>query len=495
MPTEILMPALSPTMEEGTLAKWHVREGDEVRTGDVIAEIETDKATMEVEAIDDGRVGKILVAEGTEHVPVNKPIALLLVDGEDVGASSFETRPAAAPQDEGSTPTPHPVEQMAKIAEAIRAVPSQSADRAVEDEDLGERLPEVEEAPAGPQEAPAEPRAEPEIPPGTEMVATTVREALRDAMAEEMRADDRVFLMGEEVGQYQGAYKVSQGLLDEFGERRVIDTPITEYAFAGVGVGAAFAGLKPIVEFMTWNFAMQAIDHIVNSAAKTLYMSGGQMHCPIVFRGPNGAAARVAAQHSQDFSAWYASVPGLKVIAPYTAADAKGLLKAAIRDPSPVIFLENEILYGQSFDVPKLDDFVLPIGKARVAREGSDVTIVSYSRGMAYALDAAKRLAEEGIEAEIIDLRTLRPLDLETVVASVKKTNRIVTVEEGWPICSIGSEICARVALEAFDHLDAPPMKITGADVPMPYAANLEKLALPSVEQVVAAAKAACYRE
>ena len=495
MPTEILMPALSPTMEEGTLAKWHVREGDEVRTGDVIAEIETDKATMEVEAIDDGRVGKILVAEGTEHVPVNKPIALLLVDGEDVGASSFETRPAAAPQDEGSTPTPHPVEQMAKIAEAIRAVPSQSADRAVEDEDLGERLPEIEEAPAGPQEAPAEPRAEPEIPPGTEMVATTVREALRDAMAEEMRADDRVFLMGEEVGQYQGAYKVSQGLLDEFGERRVIDTPITEYAFAGVGVGAAFAGLKPIVEFMTWNFAMQAIDHIVNSAAKTLYMSGGQMHCPIVFRGPNGAAARVAAQHSQDFSAWYASVPGLKVIAPYTAADAKGLLKAAIRDPSPVIFLENEILYGQSFDVPKLDDFVLPIGKARVAREGSDVTIVSYSRGMAYALDAAKRLAEEGIEAEIIDLRTLRPLDLETVVASVKKTNRIVTVEEGWPICSIGSEICARVALEAFDHLDAPPMKITGADVPMPYAANLEKLALPSVEQVVAAAKAACYRE
>ena len=323
----------------------------------------------------------------------------------------------------------------------------------------------------------------------------TVREALRDAMAEEMRADDRVFLMGEEVGQYQGAYKVSQGLLDEFGERRVIDTPITEYAFAGVGVGAAFAGLKPIVEFMTWNFAMQAIDHIVNSAAKTLYMSGGQMHCPIVFRGPNGAAARVAAQHSQDFSAWYASVPGLKVIAPYTAADAKGLLKAAIRDPSPVIFLENEILYGQSFDVPKLEDFVLPIGKARIAREGSDVTIVSYSRGMAYALDAAKRLAEEGIEAEMIDLRTLRPLDLETVVASVKKTNRLVTVEEGWPICSVGTEVCARVALGGFDHLDAPPTKVTGADVPMPYAANLEKLALPSVEHVVAAAKAVCYRE
>jgi pyruvate dehydrogenase E1 component beta subunit len=522
MPTEILMPALSPTMEEGTLAKWHVREGDEVRTGDVIAEIETDKATMEVEAIDDGRVGKILVAEGTEHVPVNQPIALLLTDGEDV-ASSFETRPAAAPQDEGSTPTPHPEEarsavskgeawhpspqpspqrgegdaaRMAKIAEAIRSVP-QSLKGAVEDADLGEAPPEVEEAPAGPQVAPAEPRAEaePEVPPGTEMVTMTVREALRDAMAEEMRADDRVFIMGEEVGQYQGAYKVTQGLLDEFGERRVVDTPITEYAFAGTGVGAAFAGLKPIVEFMTWNFALQAIDHIVNSAAKTLYMSGGQMHCPIVFRGPNGAAARVAAQHSQDFSAWYASVPGLKVIAPYTAADAKGLLKAAIRDPSPVIFLENEILYGQSFEVPKLDDFVLPIGKARVARKGSDVTIVSYSRGMAYALEAAKRLAEEGIEAEVVDLRTLRPLDIDTVIASVRKTNRIVTVEEGWPICSIGSEICARVALEAFDDLDAPPTKISGADVPMPYAANLEKLALPSVEQVVAAVKSVCYRE
>ncbi|MGH6824617.1 pyruvate dehydrogenase complex E1 component subunit beta [Methyloceanibacter sp.] len=504
------MPALSPTMEEGTLAKWHVREGDEVRTGDVIAEIETDKATMEVEAIDDGRVGKILVAEGTEHVPVNKPIALLLVDGED--ASSFETRPAAAPQNEVSTPHPEEARsavskgeaarsaagselmQMAKIAEAIRAVPHEPS-LTREDADLGERPPEVEQAPAGPQVAPAEPRPEAEIPPGTAMVAMTVREALRDAMAEEMRADDRVFVMGEEVGQYQGAYKVTQGLLDEFGERRVVDTPITEYAFAGTGVGAAFAGLKPVVEFMTWNFALQAIDHIVNSAAKTLYMSGGQMHCPIVFRGPNGAAARVAAQHSQDFSAWYASVPGLKVIAPYTAADAKGLLKAAIRDPSPVIFLENEILYGQSFDVPKLEDFVLPIGRARVAREGSDATIVSYSRGMAYALEAAKRLAEEGIKAEVIDLRTLRPLDIDTVLASVRKTNRIVTVEEGWPICSIGSEICARVALEAFDDLDAPPTKISGADVPMPYAANLEKLALPSVEQVVAAVKSVCYRE
>jgi pyruvate dehydrogenase E1 component beta subunit len=343
--------------------------------------------------------------------------------------------------------------------------------------------------------APAEPRREPEVPPGTQMVALTVREALRDAMAEEMRRDPSVFVMGEEVGQYQGAYKVTQGLLDEFGPMRVVDTPITEYGFAGVGVGAAFAGLKPIVEFMTWNFAMQAIDHIINSAAKTLYMSGGKMHCPIVFRGPNGAAARVAAQHSQNFAAWYAHVPGLKVIAPYTAADAKGLLKAAIRDPSPVVFLENEILYGQSFEVPKLTDFVLPIGKARVARAGRHVTIVSFSRGMAYALDAAKHLAEEGIEAEVIDLRTLRPLDMETVLASVRKTNRLVAVEEGWPVCSVASEICASVALEAFDYLDAPPVKVTGADVPMPYAANLEKLALPSVEQVVEAAKSVCYRK
>jgi pyruvate dehydrogenase E1 component beta subunit len=327
------------------------------------------------------------------------------------------------------------------------------------------------------------------------MVSMTVREALRDAMAEEMRRDPSVFVMGEEVAEYQGAYKVTQGLLDEFGPTRVVDTPITEYGFAGVGIGAAFAGLRPIVEFMTWNFAMQAIDHIVNSAAKTLYMSGGKMRCPIVFRGPNGAAARVAAQHSQDYSAWYAQVPGLKVIAPYTAADAKGLLKAAIRDPSPVIFLENEILYGQSFEVPKLDDFVLPIGKARIAREGKDVTIVSYSRGMAYALDAARRLAEEGIDAEVIDLRTLRPLDIDTVVASVKKTNRLVTVEEGWPICSIGSEVAARVTAEAFDYLDAPPTKVTGVDVPMPYAANLEKLALPSVDQAIAAVKSVCYPE
>jgi pyruvate dehydrogenase E1 component beta subunit len=471
MATEILMPALSPTMEEGKLVKWHVGEGDPVRAGDVIAEIETDKATMEVESVDDGHVGKILVAEGTEHVPVNQPIAVLLTDGEGL-----------------STPPRGEVAAQRTAGEATSKPNESVTPSALPTTDLGEAL-------AGPQIAPREPQAEAEVPPGTEMVSMTVREALRDAMAEEMRRDPDVFVMGEEVAEYQGAYKVTQGLLDEFGATRVVDTPITEYGFAGVGVGAAFAGLKPIIEFMTWNFAMQAIDHIVNSAAKTLYMSGGKMRCPIVFRGPNGAAARVAAQHSQDYSSWYAQVPGLKVIAPYTGADAKGLLKAAIRDPSPVIFLENEILYGQSFEVPKLDDFVLPIGKARIAREGKDVTIVSYSRGMAYALDAAKRLAEGGIEAEVIDLRTLRPLDIETVVASVKKTNRLVTVEEGWPICSIGSEVAARVTTEAFDYLDAPPAKVSGADVPMPYAANLEKLALPSVDQVVAAVKSVCYRE
>ncbi len=463
MPTEILMPALSPTMEEGTLVKWHVGEGDAVRAGDVIAEIETDKATMEVEAAEEGRIGRLLVPEGTEHVKVNQPIAVLLADGEERPQAAASSSPLRG---EGVEPPP----------------------------DLGEAPPLVEKAPAGPRVAPEEPKPEGEVPPGTEMVVMTVREALRDAMAEEMRRDPSVFLMGEEVANYQGAYKVSQGLLEEFGPKRVVDTPITEYGFAGIGVGAAFAGLRPIVEFMTWNFAMQAIDHIVNSAAKTHYMSGGQMHCPIVFRGPNGAASRVAAQHSQDYSAWYASVPGLKVIAPYAAADAKGLLKAAIRDESPVIFLENEILYGQSFEVPKLADFVLPIGKARIARAGKDVTIVSYARGMAYSLDAAKRLADEGIEAEVIDLRTLRPLDIDTVIASVKKTNRIVTVEEGWPVCSVGTEICARVATEAFDYLDAPPLKITGADVPMPYAANLEKLALPSVDSVVAAVKSVCYR-
>ena len=469
MSTEILMPALSPTMEEGTLAKWHVREGDEVHAGDVIAEIETDKATMEVEAIDDGTLGKILVPEGTEHIPVNKPIAILLTDGED--ASAAESVSQAAPAHAFQAPEPPP--------------------------DLGETKPLVEDVPAGPQVAPEEPKPEvqAEIPAGAEMVTQSVREALRDAMAEEMRRDGDVFVMGEEVAEYQGAYKVTQGLLEEFGERRVIDTPITEYGFAGVGVGAAFAGLRPIVEFMTWNFAMQAIDHIVNSAAKTLYMSGGQMHCPIVFRGPNGPAARVAAQHSQDFSSWYAHVPGLKVLAPYEAADAKGLLKAAIRDNSPVVFLENELLYSHSGDVPKSDDIVLPIGKARIAREGKDVTLVSYSRGLAYTLDAAEQLAGEGIEAEIIDLRSLRPLDIDTVVTSVKKTNRLVTVEEGWSVCSIGSEVCAQAAAQAFDYLDAPPLQISGADVPMPYAANLEKLALPSVEQVVTAAKTVCYRE
>jgi len=474
MPTQILMPTLSPTMEEGKLIKWHVGEGDAVHAGDVIAEIETDKATMEVEAADEGRMGKLLVPEGTEHVRVNQPIALLYTDGETMPASSLGT--VHQPGDEAP--------RSPQRGEVVEPPP-----------DFGEVPPLVEKAPAGPRVAPPEPTREAEIPSGTEMVSMTVREALRDAMAEEMRRDPAVFLMGEEVAQYQGAYKVSQGLLDEFGPMRVVDTPITEYGFAGIGVGAAFAGLRPIVEFMTWNFAMQAIDHIVNSAAKTHYMSGGQMHCPIVFRGPNGAAARVAAQHSQDYSAWYASVPGLKVIAPYAAADAKGLLKAAIRDPSPVIFLENEILYGQSFEVPKLEDFVLPIGKARVARSGKDVTMVSYARGMAYALDAAKRLADEEIDAEVIDLRTLRPLDTDTILASVRKTNRIVTVEEGWFVCSIGTEICARVAAEAFDYLDAPPVKITGADVPMPYAANLEKLALPSVEGVIAAVKSVCYRK
>ena len=454
-------------MEEGTLAKWHVREGDVVHAGDVIAEIETDKATMEVEAIDDGTLGKILVPEGAEHIRVNQPIAILLTDGED--ASPVEVISQAAPADAFQAPEPPP--------------------------DLGETKPLVEDVPAGPQVAPGEPAQEVEVPASAERITQTVREALRDAMAEEMRRDADVFVMGEEVAEYQGAYKVTQGLLEEFGARRVIDTPITEYGFAGVGVGAAFAGLRPIVEFMTWNFAMQAIDHIVNSAAKTHYMSGGQMHCPIVFRGPNGAAARVAAQHSQDFSAWYAHIPGLKVIAPYAAADAKGLLKAAIRDNSPVVFLENELLYGQSGEVPNSEDFVLPIGKARIAREGKDVTLVSYSRGLAYTLDAAEHLAGEGIEAEVIDLRTLRPVDIDTVVASVKKTNRLVTVEEGWSVCSIGSEVCAQVANQAFDYLDAPPLQISGADVPMPYAANLEKLALPSVAQVVKAAKAVCYRE
>src|SRR6188472_51045 len=483
MPIEVLMPALSPTMEKGNLAKWLKKEGDEVKSGDVIAEIETDKATMEVEAVDEGTLGKILVPEGTNDVAVNTPIAVILGEGENASTVTDGAKRKLPPAKAGEAG------QAELDAKGAEAAPRRRDDDQVK-KTARSSAPTATVAPAQPAVLP-----ESEVPEGTEMVTMTVREALRDAMAEEMRRDKSVFVMGEEVAEYQGAYKVTQGLLQEFGATRVVDTPITEYGFAGVGVGAAFAGLKPIVEFMTWNFAMQAIDHIVNSAAKTLYMSGGKVRCPIVFRGPNGAAARVAAQHSQDYSAWYAQVPGLKIIAPYTAADAKGLLKAAIRDPSPVIFLENEILYGQSFEVPKLDNFVLPIGKARIARAGKDVTIVSYSRGMAYALDAAKRLAEEGIDAEVIDLRTLRPLDIDTVVASVKKTNRLVTVEEGWPICSIGSELAARVTTEAFDYLDAPPTKVTGVDVPMPYAANLEKLALPSVDQVITAVKSVCYRE
>jgi pyruvate dehydrogenase E1 component beta subunit len=473
--TQILMPALSPTMEEGKLAKWHVKEGDEVKAGDVLAEIETDKATMEFESIDDGKIAKILVPEGTENVKVNAPIAELQQDGEEAGVAPAPARALAQEAKSPSSPG----------GEAASA-PARAG---------GAPLPEAHaRASAAPQGGAAAAAAGPEVPPGTEFVTLTARDALRDAMAEEMRRDPDVFLMGEEVAQYQGAYKVSQGLLEEFGSDRVIDTPITEQGFAGVGVGAAFSGLRPIVEFMTFNFAMQAIDQIVNSAAKTHYMSGGQMSCPIVFRGPNGPAARVAAQHSQDYSSWYAHVPGMRVISPYFAADAKGLLKAAIRDPNPVIFLENEIVYGRSFPVPKLDDFVLPIGKARVVREGRHVTLVAHSISVGLIMEAADELAKDGIEAELVDLRTLRPLDTATVVESVKKTNRIVTVEQGWPICSIGSEIAAAVVDQAFDYLDAPPARIAGKDVPMPYAANLEKLALPTVDDIVAAAKAVLYR-
>ena len=459
MSTEILMPALSPTMEEGKLAKWLVKEGDVIKSGTILAEIETDKATMEFEAVDEGRIGQILVTEGTEGVKVNSPIATLLADGEAAGAAP------------------------AKKATAPAELPKGEDHKAVADKAPAVAAPKIEVA------------ADPEVPAGTEFVNQTVRDALRDAMAEEMRRDGLVFLMGEEVAEYQGAYKISQGLLQEFGDRRVIDTPITEHGFAGLAVGAAFDGLKPIVEFMTWNFAMQAMDQIINSAAKTRYMSGGQMSSPVVFRGPNGAAARVGAQHSQDYSSWYAHVPGMKVIAPYFAADAKGLLKAAIRDPNPIIFLENEIVYGRTFPVPKLDDFVLPIGKARVVRSGKDVTLVSYSIAVGLCLEAAEKLAEMGIDAEIIDLRTLRPLDTDTVIESVKKTNRIVTVEQSWPVCSIGSEIAARVALDAFDYLDAPPTRVNGKDVPMPYAANLEKLALPTVDDVIAAVKSVTYKD
>ena len=464
MSTEILMPALSPTMEEGKLARWLVKEGDTVSAGDILAEIETDKATMEFEAVDEGTVAKILVAEGTDGVKVNTPIAMLAEEGESAAdVTAPKGNGAAAPETPAEAPAP-----AASAAAAAAPAPAASP-------------------------APAKPR-EPEVPAGTEMRRQTVREALRDAMAEEMRGDDTVFVMGEEVAEYEGAYKITQGLLDEFGARRVIDTPITEHGFAGLGVGAAFGGLRPIVEFMTWNFAMQAIDQIINSAAKTLYMSGGQMGCPMVFRGPNGAAARVAAQHSQDYAAWYAQIPGLKVVQPYAADDAKGLLKSAVRDPNPVIFLENEILYGKSFDVPALDDWTVPFGKARVWREGGDVTIVSFGIGMTYALEAADRLAGDGIAAEVIDLRTLRPMDRETVIESVKKTNRCVTVEEGWPQGSVGNHISAVLMEHAFDWLDAPVVNVTGKDVPMPYAANLERMALVTTDEVVEAVRKVTYR-
>ncbi|WP_404339311.1 pyruvate dehydrogenase complex E1 component subunit beta [Sphingomonas sp. MMS12-HWE2-04] len=472
MAIELKMPALSPTMEEGTLAKWLVKEGDVVKSGDILAEIETDKATMEFEAVDEGTIASIVVAEGTDNVKVGTVIATIAGEGEDA-----------------STPAPAPA------AEAPKAE-APAAEQKTAESDAGED--------GGPKKAESGTKqlasdkaatvADPAIPEGTEMVKTTVREALRDAMAEEMRKDERIFVMGEEVAEYQGAYKVTQGLLEEFGAKRVIDTPITEYGFAGIGTGAAMGGLKPIVEFMTFNFAMQAIDHIINSAAKTNYMSGGQMRCPIVFRGPNGAASRVGAQHSQNYGPWYASVPGLIVIAPYDAADAKGLLKAAIRSEDPVVFLENELMYGRSFEIPKLDDYVLPIGKARIVRAGKDVTLVSYSIGVGVALEAAETLAGEGIDAEVIDLRTLRPLDTATVLESVKKTNRLVVVEEGWPTCSIASEISAVVMEQGFDDLDAPVLRVTNEDVPLPYAANLEKLALVSAAKVVEAVKKVTYK-
>ena len=460
MATEILMPALSPTMEEGTLAKWLVKEGDTVSSGDIIAEIETDKATMEFEAVDEGIIGKILIAEGTENVKVNTAIAIMVEEGEDVASASID-------DSQSQQPAPADKEQSSETAPAA--------------------------AKSHPDPAP-QADTTPDWDEGVEVKQTTVREALRDAMAEEMRRDETVFLMGEEVAEYQGAYKISQGLLDEFGAKRVIDTPITEHGFAGIGVGAAFGGLKPIVEFMTFNFAMQAIDHIINSAAKTLYMSGGQMGAPMVFRGPNGAAARVGAQHSQDYAAWYMQVPGLKVVMPYSAADAKGLMKTAIRDPNPVIFLENEILYGKSFDVPVMDDFTIPFGKAKIERAGDDVTIVSFGIGMTYALAAAEKLAEDGINAEVINLRTLRPMDTATILNSVRKTNRCVTVEEGWPQGSVGNYISSVIMQQAFDYLDAPVINLTGKDVPMPYAANLEKHALVTTDEVVEAVKQVTYR-
>ncbi|ATE64505.1 pyruvate dehydrogenase complex E1 component subunit beta [Rhizorhabdus dicambivorans] len=474
MAVDLKMPALSPTMEEGTLAKWLVKEGDAVKSGDILAEIETDKATMEFEAVDEGTIAQIVIPAGTEGVKVGEVIARIAEEGEDASAASAP----AAKAEPKAVPKPEPEVQKAQVTAPESPTPHKMETGA---RDLVAAV--------------ADTRDDPEVPQGTALVKTTVREALRDAMAEEMRRDGDVFVMGEEVAQYQGAYKVTQGLLDEFGDKRVIDTPITEYGFAGIGTGAAMGGLKPIIEFMTFNFAMQAIDHIINSAAKTNYMSGGQMRCPIVFRGPNGAAARVGAQHSQNYAPWYASVPGLIVISPYSAADAKGLLKAAIRSPDPVVFLENELLYGQSFDVPAIEDYVLPIGKARVCREGKDVTIVSYSIGVGVALEAAKQLEAEGVDAEVIDLRTLRPLDKATVLASVRKTNRLVIVEEGWPVCSIASEIISIAMEEAFDDLDAPVRRVTNQDVPMPYAANLEKAALLKVSDVVAAAKAVSYRD
>ena len=474
MATEILMPALSPTMEEGTLAKWLVKEGDTVKSGDILAEIETDKATMEFEAVDEGTVGKLLVAEGTQGVKVNTPIAMLLAEGEDASAASAPSSASAASA-EPPARTGKGENSKDEKGEDAGAAPA-AARSAVE----AVSTPEPDESPDWPQ--------------GTAVKQMTVREALREAMAEEMERDETVFLMGEEVGEYQGAYKISQGLLERFGPRRIVDTPISEMGFAGIGVGAAFGGLRPIVEFMTFNFAMQAIDHIINSAAKTLYMSGGQMGAPMVFRGPNGAAARVGAQHSQDYAAWYAAIPGLKVVQPYTAADAKGLLKTAIRDPNPVIFLENEILYGRTFDGPDLPDFTIPFGKARVARKGGDVTIVSFGIGMAHALEAAEMLAGDGIEAEVVDLRTLRPIDYATVLKSVQKTNRCVTVEEGFPVGSIGNHISAWLMENAFDYLDAPVINCTGKDVPMPYAANLERLALVTAAEVVEAVRKVTYR-
>ena len=478
MSIELKMPALSPTMEEGKLAKWLVKEGDEVTSGDILAEIETDKATMEFEAVDEGTIGKILIAEGTESVKVGTIIAVMMGDDEEAASSSS----AASKVEESDT-----IDKASK-AEA----PEQQLKADESDADKGGGKLETGTTQLGSEIKPA---TSPEVPHGTNMKSATVREALRDAMAEEMRRDGRVFVMGEEVAEYQGAYKVTQGLLEEFGPQRVIDTPITEYGFAGIGTGAAMGGLRPIVEFMTFNFAMQAIDHIINSAAKTNYMSGGQMRCPIVFRGPNGAASRVGAQHSHNYGPWYASVPGLIVIAPYDAADAKGLLKAAIRSEDPVVFLENELVYGRSFELPELDDHVLPIGKARVVREGKDVTIVSYSIGVGVSLEAAEQLAAEGIEAEVLDLRTLRPLDTAAVLASLKKTNRLVVAEEGFPVCSIASEIIAICMEQGFDDLDAPVLRVNNEDVPLPYAANLEKAALIDVPKVIEAVKKVCYRQ